>query len=59
MILNKKKYRCPYCGGRLFDYICYYRDPLSDIGPIGCYPAIRIKCWKCRMKVKITYEDLV
>ena len=118
MILNKKKYWCPYCGGRLFDYICIYREPLSDIEPIGCYPAIRIKatphkacaedaptdffvrlyrnfagiltyvkgflckmtenmsadsvqsrqasfvqcclkCWKCRMKVKITYEDLV
>lgn len=53
MIRNMKKFRCPYCGGRLFDFVT------NNIEPRRYYTHMIIKCWKCRTNVKITYDDLV
>lgn len=53
MINRRKEYRCPYCKGRLFDFI-------KRSNGVGIHPClIIIKCWKCHANVKITYNDLV
>ena len=53
MINKRKEYRCPYCNGRLFDYIKH----MNEVGINNCL--IIIKCWKCHANVKISYVDLV
>ena len=53
MYSNMKKFKCPYCGGRLFDFITYD----NDIDPRRYYTHLIIKCWKCRVHVRIKYND--
>lgn len=53
MFSNMKKFKCPYCGGRLFDYI----EDIDYIEEYWHYPRLNmmIKCWKCHVLVEIKY----
>lgn len=53
--IRMKKFRCPYCNGRLFDFI-RFKD---EIGLAMHDCQLIIKCWKCHANVTITYDDLV
>lgn len=48
-----KEFRCPYCNGRLFDFLRHSNEIDSSEF------LIIIKCWKCHANVKIIYNDLV
>ena len=53
MINKMKEFRCPYCNGRLFDFLRHSNEIDSSEF------LIIIKCWKCHANVKIIYHDLV
>ncbi len=50
-----KKYRCPFCNGRLFDFVKF--DNHFSLAMHNCQ--LVIKCWKCHTNVVIKYSDLV
>ena len=53
--MNIRKYHCPYCNGRLFDFIPLKKDVFLTTHDCR----LIIKCWKCRQNIVIKYEHLI